>query len=81
VKFSRRSLYDARVLQGATFDVFVLVDDWVPPRLVTATEPNPLPRKATLLRASTASARAPGSRLTSRNRAAGSEVARHMLDR
>ena len=31
-------------LQGATFDGFVHVDDWVPQRLVTATGPNPLPR-------------------------------------
>jgi predicted metalloenzyme YecM len=44
VKFHRRSLYDALVLQGATFDGFVHVDDWVPQRLVTATGPNPLPR-------------------------------------
>ena len=44
VKFYRRSLYDACVLQGARFDGFVHVDDWVPQRLVTATGPNPLPR-------------------------------------
>ena len=44
VKFYRRSLSDVRVLQGATFDGFVHVDDWVPQRLVTATGPNPLPR-------------------------------------
>ena len=44
VKFHRRSLYDVRVLGGATFDGFVHVDDWVPQRLVTATGPNPLPR-------------------------------------
>jgi len=44
VKFHRRSLYDVVVLQGATFDGFVHVDDWVPQRLVTATGPNPLPR-------------------------------------
>ena len=44
VKFYRRSLYDACVLEGATFDGFVHVDDWVPQRLVTATGPNPLPR-------------------------------------
>ena len=37
VKFYRRSLYDACVLEGATFDGFVHVDDWVPQRLVTAT--------------------------------------------
>jgi len=44
VKFYRRSLCDACVLEGATFDGFVHVDDWVPQRLVTATGPNPLPR-------------------------------------
>jgi hypothetical protein len=44
VKFYRRSLYDACVLEGATFDGFVHVDGWVPQRLVTATGPNPLPR-------------------------------------
>jgi len=44
VKFYRRSLHDVRVLQGATFEGFVHVDDWVPQRLVTATGPNPLPR-------------------------------------
>ncbi|HJU51358.1 MAG TPA: VOC family protein [Acidimicrobiia bacterium] len=44
VKFHRRSLHDVLVLQGATFDGFVHVDDWVPQRLVTATGPNPLPR-------------------------------------
>jgi predicted metalloenzyme YecM len=44
VKFHRRSLYDVKVLDGATFDGFVHVDDWVPQRLVTATGPNPLPR-------------------------------------
>jgi predicted metalloenzyme YecM len=44
VKFYRRSLYDACVLEGATFDGFVHVDDWLPQRLVTATGPNPLPR-------------------------------------
>lgn len=44
VKFYRRSLHDVRVLQGARFDGFVHVDDWVPQRLVTATGPNPLPR-------------------------------------
>jgi predicted metalloenzyme YecM len=43
VKFYRRSLYDSCVLQGARFDGFVHVDDWVPQRLVTATGPNPLP--------------------------------------
>jgi len=44
VKFYRRSLHDACVLEGATFDGFVHVDDWVPQRLVTATGANPLPR-------------------------------------
>ena len=44
VKFYRRSLYDSCVREGATFDGFVHVDDWVPQRLVTATGPNPLPR-------------------------------------
>jgi len=44
VKFYRRSLYDVCVLEGATFDGFVHVDDWMPQRLVTATGPNPLPR-------------------------------------
>jgi predicted metalloenzyme YecM len=44
VKFYRRSLYDGVLLQGATFDGFNHVDDWVPQRLVTATGPNPLPR-------------------------------------
>jgi len=44
VKFYRRSLYDACVLEGATFDGFVHVHGWVPQRLVTATGPNPLPR-------------------------------------
>ena len=44
VKFYRRSLSDVRVLEGARFDGFVHVDDWVPQRLVTATGPNPLPR-------------------------------------
>lgn len=45
VKFHRRSLHDASVLQhGDTFEGFVHVDDWVPQRLVTATGPNPLPR-------------------------------------
>jgi hypothetical protein len=44
VKFYRRSLYDGVLLQGARFDGFNHVDDWVPQRLVTATGPNPLPR-------------------------------------
>jgi predicted metalloenzyme YecM len=44
VKFYRRSLHDACVLAGASFDGFFHVDDWVPQRLVTATGPNALPR-------------------------------------
>ncbi|HEY7583363.1 MAG TPA: VOC family protein [Acidimicrobiia bacterium] len=44
VKFHRRPLHDVLVLQGATFDGIVHVDDWVPQRLVTATGPHPLPR-------------------------------------
>jgi predicted metalloenzyme YecM len=44
VKFYRRSLYDGVILEGARFDSFVHVDDWLPQRLVTATGPNPLPR-------------------------------------
>jgi len=43
VKFYRWSLVDACRREGATFDGFVHVDDWVPQRLVTATGPNPLP--------------------------------------
>ena len=43
MKFYRRSLYDGAILQGASFDGFSHVDDWVPQRLVTATGPNPLP--------------------------------------
>ena len=44
VKFYRRSLYDACVLEGATFDGFVHVNGWDPQRIVTATGPDPLPR-------------------------------------
>lgn len=44
VKFYRHSLYDACVLEGARFNGFQHVDDWVPQRIVTATGPNPLPR-------------------------------------
>ena len=44
MKFYRCSLYDGAILQGARFDGFSHVDDWVPQRLVTATGPNPLPR-------------------------------------
>ncbi|HEY3211989.1 MAG TPA: hypothetical protein VGL16_02105, partial [Actinomycetota bacterium] len=40
VKFYRRSLYDGVLLQGARFDGFSHVEDWVPQRLVTATGPN-----------------------------------------
>jgi predicted metalloenzyme YecM len=43
VKFYGLSLYDACVREGAAFEGFVHVDDWVPQRLVTATGPNPLP--------------------------------------
>ena len=44
VKFHRRSLRDAVELEGALFDGFRHVEDWVPQRIVTATGPNPLPR-------------------------------------
>jgi predicted metalloenzyme YecM len=44
VEFYRRSLHDACVLDGARFEGFVHVADWVPERLLTATGPNPLPR-------------------------------------
>ena len=44
VKFHRRSLRDVVELEGAHFDGFHHVEDWVPQRLVTATGPNPLPR-------------------------------------
>ncbi len=44
VKFYRWSLYDVCVRDGAAFDGFVHVADWVPQRLVTATGPNLLPR-------------------------------------
>lgn len=43
VKFYRASLYDGAISQGARFDGFRHVDDWVPQRPVTATGPNPLP--------------------------------------
>ena len=65
LKFYRRSLYDACVLEGATFDGFVHVDDWVPQRLVTATGPNPLPgvpratRRCAISRAGRTSRRSP----------------------
>ena len=44
VKFCPRFLHDGVILQGARFDGFRHVDEWVPQRLVTATGPNPLPR-------------------------------------
>jgi hypothetical protein len=44
VKFYRRSLRDVCELQGARFDGFRHVEDWVPQRIVTATGPDPLPR-------------------------------------
>ena len=44
VKFYRRSLRDVCELEGARFDGFRHVDDWVPQRIVTATRPDPLPR-------------------------------------
>ncbi len=44
VKFYRRSFFDVVEDEGASFDGFRHVDDWVPQRLVTATGPSPLPR-------------------------------------
>ncbi|MFC6238750.1 VOC family protein [Longivirga aurantiaca] len=44
VKFYRRSLYEGALSQGARFEGFTHVENWVPQRLVTATGPNPLPR-------------------------------------
>jgi len=44
VKFYRRSFFDVVEDEGACFDGFRHIDDWVPQRLVTATGPNPLPR-------------------------------------
>ena len=44
VKFYRRSLRDVCELEGARFDGFRHVEDWVPQRIVTATGPDPLPR-------------------------------------
>ena len=44
VKFYRRSFFDVVEDEGAHFDGFRHVDDWVPQRLVTATGPSPLPR-------------------------------------
>ena len=42
VKFYRRSFFEGVDHEGARFDGFSHVDDWVPQRLVTATGPNPL---------------------------------------
>ena len=39
MRFYRRSLRAAVELEGGTFDGVHHVDDWVPPRLVTATGP------------------------------------------
>jgi hypothetical protein len=44
VKFHRRSLREVVELQGARFDGFHHVEDWVPQRIVTATGPDPQPR-------------------------------------
>ena len=44
VKFHQRPLRSAAEMQGARFDGFHHVEDWVPQGLVTATGPNPLPR-------------------------------------
>ena len=44
VKFYRRSLREVCELDGARFEGFQHVDDWVPQRIVTATGPDPLPR-------------------------------------
>jgi predicted metalloenzyme YecM len=44
VKFHQRGLREVVELEGAWFDGFKHVEDWVPQRLVTATGPNPLPR-------------------------------------
>ena len=44
VKFHRRSLRDVVELEGAKFDGFRHVEDWVPQRIVTATGPDPLPQ-------------------------------------
>jgi predicted metalloenzyme YecM len=43
-KFHQRSLREVVELEGATFDGFHHVEDWIPQRLVTATGPHPLPR-------------------------------------
>ena len=44
VKFHQRTLQEAVELEGAVFDGFQHIDDWVPQRLVTAPGPHPLPR-------------------------------------
>ena len=44
VKFYRHSLREECEREGARFEGFDHVDDWVPQRLVTATGPNPLRR-------------------------------------
>jgi hypothetical protein len=44
VSFYRRSLREACELDGARFDGFQHVDNWVPQQFVTATGPDPLPR-------------------------------------
>ena len=44
VKFYRRSFFDVVEDEGARFEGFEHVDNWVPQALVTATGPNPLPR-------------------------------------
>ncbi|MEO6577997.1 MAG: VOC family protein [Candidatus Limnocylindria bacterium] len=44
VKFYRRSLRDVCELEGARFEGFQHVEDWIPQRMVTATGPDPLPR-------------------------------------
>lgn len=44
VKFYRNSLYDGATSQGARFNGFTHVENWVPQRLATATGPNPLPQ-------------------------------------
>jgi hypothetical protein len=44
VKFYRRSFFDVVEDEGARFDGFKHVDDWVPQRFVAATGPSPLPR-------------------------------------
>jgi predicted metalloenzyme YecM len=44
VKFYRHSLRASIEQEGARFEGFQHVENWVPQRLVTATGPNPLPR-------------------------------------